>query len=98
MNLKEHKKLILSLGCIVENADCKGVIVGHHPRFSVGLAQKASDWLIIPMCCYHHLDGPFAHAIHNGLHLFELNYGKEADLLAETIKRLMQLKQLDIHS
>ena len=79
------------MGCIIGNTDCKGSIVAHHPRFSCGLAQKASDWLRIPMCDYHHLGGPFGQAIHNGQATFERNYGKEADLLALTIKGMVNL-------
>ena len=43
------------------------------------------------MCGYHHLDGPFGQAVHNGQATFEKTYGKEADLLALTIKKMVNL-------
>jgi len=85
MNIKQYKNKVASLGCIL----CRQPAELHHPRFSQGLAQRASDWLIIPLCTYHHRTGSFGQAIHNGKATFEKNYGKEADLLAKTIETIM---------
>ena len=87
MNIKEYKNRVASLGCIVE--ECTNPASLHHPRFSCGMAQRSSDWLVIPLCRFHHQDGIFGQAIHNGKATFEKNYGTEAALLAKTIKKIM---------
>jgi len=86
MNIKQYKNKVASLGCIISGQPAEL----HHPRFTQGMSQRASDWLVIPLSKYHHRTGPFGQAVHNGQHIFELNYGKEADLLAMTIKRVME--------
>lgn len=82
MNKKQYREKVRSGGCII----CGQPGEIHHPRFSCGLAQRASDWLSICLCPYHHRTGGYGNAIHNGQATFEKNYGKEADLLAKTIK------------
>ena len=89
MNIQEYKSKVDSLGCIVYG--CGQGATLHHPRFSCGGSQRSSDWLVIPLCPYHHQHGPFGQAIHNGQATFENNYGKEADLLAMTIKKMVNL-------
>jgi len=85
MNIKQYKNKVASLGCII----CSMPAELHHPRFSQGMAQRANDWLVIPLCTYHHRSGNFGHSIHGGKATFEKNYGKEADLLAKTIETIM---------
>lgn len=81
-------KLIKSFGCVVEG--CSAPAEKHHPRFCVGLSQKANDFLVIPLCAYHHRLGGFGQAIHNGQETFERNYGNESELLALTIRKLVR--------
>ncbi len=85
MNINQYKNKVASLGCIIS----KQPAVLHHPRFSVGLAQRESDWLVIPLSPYHHTLGPYGQAIHNGKATFEKNYGTEAKLLAKTIQKIV---------
>lgn len=88
MNIYDYRNAVFELGCIIDGCDAPPNL--HHPRVGLGMAQKSSDWLVIPLCKYHHLDGPFGHAIHNGIREFEKNYMSEMDLLAETIKKMMR--------
>jgi len=86
MNVKDHKNKVASLGCMA----CRILGYGetpaqlHHVREGQGMAQKASDWLVIPLCVEHH-------AGKNGIH----GHGFEAmtklteiDLLAATIEEI----------
>lgn len=54
----------------------------HHVREGQGMAQRASDWLVIPLCKEHHQG---KHGIHG--HGFEaMTKLTEMDLLAATIE------------
>lgn len=81
---KRHLSKIAALGCII----CGAPANIHHPRFACGMSQRASNWLVIPLCPAHHQHGPFGHAVHNGQQEFEKTYGTEAELLAKTIARI----------
>lgn len=85
MNKKQYMDRIASLGCIV----CGRPATLHHPRFAVGMAQRNSDWLVIPLCKTHHQDGGWGQAIHAGQTVFERNHGTEPELLAKTIQKLV---------
>ena len=52
------------------------------------MSQRASDWLVVPLCDKHHQNGGYGIAIHAGQMAFEKNFMTERELLAETIKRL----------
>ena len=84
MNVNQYKNFVASLGCILcgESADL------HHPRFACGMGMRSSDWLVIPLCKFHHQDGAYGQAIHNGQQEFEANHGTEQALLAQTIKQV----------
>lgn len=81
---KRHLDRVSSLGCII----CGAPASLHHPRFSCGMSQRASNWLAIPLCPWHHQQGPHGIAIHNGQQEFEKNFGTEAELLAQTIQKV----------
>lgn len=89
---KRHLSRVASLGCIVchENGEHGGFAEIHHPRFSSGMAQRASHYLSIPLCANHHRYGVHGVAIHAGQEIFERMYGTEAELLAKTIQLLME--------
>lgn len=87
MNVKKHKNKVASLGCLI----CRQPAELHHPRFVAGASQRASDWLVIPLCPTHHRTGGHGVALHAGQTTFELNYGSEADLLAQTIREVSNL-------
>ena len=57
----------------------------HHIREGQGLAQRASDWLVIPLC-------PLCHTGPNGAHgdkaLMKVYKTSELQMLANTIEKL----------
>lgn len=84
MKVEQYKSLVASLGCVV----CGKPSSLHHPRFCVGMGQRSSDWLVIPLCPDHHQHGGFGVAIHAGQGTFEKNFGTEQELLAKTIQKV----------
>ena len=86
MNVKEYKNRVAALGCLI----CGAPAELHHPRFACGMSQRANDWLVIGLCERHHRTGAYSEAIHNGQQEFEKKYGRECDLLAETIRMMMK--------
>ena len=81
---KRHLNKVASIGCLI----CGAPANIHHPRFDCGMSQRASNWLAIPLCKFHHQDGPHGHAIHNGKQEFEKNYMSEQEMLAKVIEIL----------
>jgi len=86
MNIKQYKNKVASLGCMA----CRLLGYGetpaqlHHVREGQGMAQRASDWLVIPLCVEHHTG---TNGIHG--HGFEtMNKLTEMDLLAATIEEM----------
>ncbi len=84
MNVQQHKARVAAMRCLICGAEANL----HHPRFCVGMGQRASDWLVIPLCKAHHQDNPYGHAVHSGYQEFAKNYMSEEEMLAEVIKRL----------
>ena len=82
--LKDYKSQVADFGCII----CGGQAMLHHPRFAAGMAQRSSDWLVIPLCPDHHQNGGHGVAIHAGQATFEQNFGTEEQLLAKVIERV----------
>ena len=61
----------------------------HHPKEGVfaGCAQRASDWLVVPLCPEHHRGASGLHGL--GTRGFYTRYRiNEADLLAMTLEAL----------
>lgn len=59
----------------------------HHIRDGQGAAQRASDWLTVPLCPEHHRGSSGLHGL--GVKGFYTRYKlQELDLLAWTIERL----------
>ena len=86
---RKHLSRVAGLGCIL----CRHLGYGetpaviHHPRFSEGMAQRASDWIAIPLCPEHHTGPSGIHGL--GTRAFERRYKlSEVDLLAMTIEAL----------
>lgn len=80
---------VSDLGCAI----CQEIGYGatpaqlHHPRFCVGLSERASDWLVIPLCREHHQGDTGFHKL--GPAEFKRRYGfSEPELIAWTIERL----------
>ena len=74
---------VADLGCIV----CQSPAQVHHIREGQGMAQRASNYLVIPLCQEHHTGSL---SIHASPRQFKAIYGDELHLLAETIGRLNQ--------
>ena len=86
MNPKAYKSRVASLGCIL----CRHFDLGetpatlHHVREGQGMSQRASDWLVIPLCKEHHQGKT---GIHGG-EFYRRWKMDELDLLAMTIEAL----------
>jgi hypothetical protein len=85
--LKKYMSRVADVGCIL----CMHLGYGptpahlHHPRGAAGGAQKASDWLVIPLCPEHHQGNSGLHGL--GEKGFYTRYKlTEWDLLAKTIE------------
>lgn len=87
-----YKNKVAALGCCV----CRNLGYGptpaaiHHIRHGQGAGQRASDYLIIPLCPEHHQHGGPGVALHAGQAQWESLYGSELDLLAQTIADVTQ--------
>lgn len=81
---KRHLNLVASLGCAL----CRHLGYGetqaeiHHIREGQGMAQRAQNWLAIPLCTPHHR-GP--NGIHGDRKAFKNAAVDELDLLSDTI-------------
>jgi hypothetical protein len=78
---KAHMGRVAALGCIL----CGQPAEVHHLRDGQGMAQRASNWLVIPACPDHHR-GP--RGIHGDRSALKQANVTEIDLLAMTIERL----------
>lgn len=89
MSVKGHKSRVAELGCIL----CRRLGYGetpaslHHVREGQGMSQRASDWLVLPLCYQHHQGADGVHGLGRGA--FEARYRlTELDLLADVIEAL----------
>lgn len=90
-NELRHMSVVAALGCVVcrNNGIADSPAVVHHVREGRGMAQRAANFIVIPLCPAHHTDGGRGVAYHASPRLFEANHGTELDLLAQTIELLM---------
>jgi len=84
-----HMGKVAALGCVL----CRRLGLGttaaevHHVREGQGGAQRASDFLSVPLCPEHHRGNSGLHGL--GTRAFERRYGiDELGLLAETIAEI----------
>ena len=75
---KKYLGAVASLGCMV----CGGPAEIHHIRQFAGMSQRASNWLVVPLCPGHHRTG--RNSIHN-------NTMNEGAYLAKTIEAVVNL-------
>jgi hypothetical protein len=86
MIAKVWKAKVASLGCIL----CHHLDLGptpanlHHVREGQGMSQRASDWLVVPVCKEHHQGKT---GIHGG-RFYQLYKADELDLLAWTLEAM----------
>lgn len=91
MNVKEWKSAVAELGCGM----CRLMGYGetpaqlHHPREGVGMAQRQSDWLVIPLCEHHHTGSKGWHGTRED---FKRHSVDEMDILAHTIEMVVAKK------
>lgn len=81
---RAHLDRIASLPC----ACCGDAPVQvHHIREGHGMAQRASDWLTIPLCVGCHTGPKGVHGDRTMMRIFRLS---ELDMLADTYKKLAE--------
>lgn len=84
---KRHLSRVAALGCVVCRRlgypDSAAEI--HHPRFAAGMAQRASDWLALPVCAEHHRG---SRGIHGDRSVLRQIKADEPALLADVIELL----------
>lgn len=79
---RAHLERVASLPC----ACCGDTPVQvHHIREGQGMAQRASDWLTVPLCPACHTGPKGIHGDQTMMRVFKLT---ELDMLADTIKKL----------
>jgi hypothetical protein len=85
MNEREYLQAIKSMSCALCNAFAPSD--AHHLREGMGMAQRNSDYLTIPLCKDCH------QGAHNGIHgkraLWDVMKETELSLLAKTIKSMI---------
>jgi hypothetical protein len=80
---KAHMGRVAALGCLI----CAQPAEVHHVREGQGMAQRASNWLTVPLCPEHHRGASGVHGL--GERGFERRYRlSELDLLAMTLAAL----------
>ena len=87
MTRRHYKDRVAHLGCILcAHLGTPGTPAElHHIREGQGMSQRASDFLIIPLCQYHHTGPGGVHGL--GMRAFERTYNlTELDLLAMVIE------------
>ncbi len=75
---KQHMSKVAEYGCII----CRSPAEIHHIRSGMGMAQRNTNFNVIPLCPQHHRTGGFGIAIHAGQKTWEKNFGTELELLA----------------
>ncbi|WP_255412984.1 Ref family recombination enhancement nuclease [Dyella sp. AtDHG13] len=79
---KRHMDRVARLPCAC--CGCYGVQV-HHIRETMGMGQRASNWLVIPLCPSCHT-GP--KGIHGDRSMLKIIKADELSLLADTMRLL----------
>lgn len=77
-----HMGRVADLPCVL--CGQHGVQV-HHIREGQGMAQRASNWLVVPLCPSCHT-GPLG--VHGDKTMMRINKMTELDMLAKTIEAL----------
>lgn len=79
---KQHLDRVASLPCCL----CGDTPVQvHHVREGQGMAQRASNWLTVPLCHSCHTGPKGVHGDQTMLRIFKMD---EMEMLADTIKKL----------
>lgn len=84
---KRYMNRVAELGCVV----CRMLGYGstpaqlHHVREGQGMAQRAQNWLVIPLCPEHHQGKTGVHGDRSAMRQLKVD---ELDLLSQTIQDL----------
>lgn len=81
---RRHMGKVAQLPCAICGSE---PVELHHPREGQGMAQRASNWLVIPLCPSCHR-GP--RGVHGDKSVFRAAKTDELTLLAETIKKISE--------
>ena len=79
---KRHLDRVASLPCCLCG---ESPVQVHHIRHSQGMAQRASNWLTVPLCPSCHTGPKGVHGDQTMLRIMKMD---ELDMLADTIKKL----------
>lgn len=79
----EHMGRVAELGCIL----CGQPAQVHHLREGKGMKQRSSHWMTVPLCDDCHNQPIGFHGDKSMLRIYNVT---EMDMLAMTIKRLME--------
>jgi hypothetical protein len=84
--VKRAEKIWLSTvaqhGCVICGDDAEV----HHIRTGQGMGQRASNYLVVPLCPFHHRNGG-KFSRHGGGDKFKMANGSDLDLLAEFLRQ-----------
>ena len=78
---KAHMGRVAELGCII----CHRPAQVHHVA---NQGVRASHYATFALCGFHHTDGGFGDAIHQGRRTWEARHGTEKELLKKTLELL----------
>lgn len=85
---QRHHDRVAALGCVLcelLGQQQAGRTTVHHIRTGQGMSQRASHWLVVPLCGYCHQG---EQGVHGDQTLLRMAKVSELDLLAITISRL----------
>ncbi len=77
----DHIAKVVALGCLIDSTPA----VPHHVRRH---GEKKDHFKVIPLCPWHHTDGPHGEAVHQGRETWEENHGSELEHLDAVNARL----------
>lgn len=85
---RHHMDRVASLGCFLCDHLGYGATPAqlHHLREGAGMAQRQSNWLVVPICPTHHTDSQ--DGLHGQRKAWKLASVDEIDALAWVIERL----------
>ena len=85
--VQNHKDQVARLGCVLCDMLGSGYTPAHlhHIREGQGMAQRSSDWLVVPLCPSCHTS---PYGVHGDQTLLKIAKVTELDLLAATLERL----------
>lgn len=84
MNVQQYKSRVAALGCLI----CGDQAELHHPREGQGMAQRADDWSVVPLCADHHRGPEGWHGDRATFRMRHKGMQTEMDMLAEVNRRL----------